>query len=519
MAAYVEDLASLFGGITHQESVENFDYFKIRYQITALNLPGDFEHKLSEILKLTSSRSLAVSLETENQNTINVLSSEYQALADKVSNIRDQLGLVDNDDSVFLEITVNKDQDAFLDVFSKNAFSNHLFSLTMQESFQQWYDCNQGPDIQINVWEETDSYSTNVIAYSTVYPNLVNQISTKESVLLRDEVIEKRDKCSHFANAAQFDFIPEDFLFFGEMQDEKIKRYFNGLYNAFLIICLSDFSTIEGNILKYRLKGYKVLSEKFSFNSLSENNPKELKAIFEWTYCEGNYIDKIGLARNIISIHLQKDTLLSLEDGTADSVESSYDLYLKENVKQYIDIKNKISEFLQGQSDKASDITKSMFAMFKTGLWTFTTFFISVFLLRIVSSKTFTGSISFDVLVVCLLLITFSFIYLLVATLELNADRDRLLNKYLDIRNRYKDLINKKDLDTIINETETKEKEEKYINSKRNTYALIWFLTNALLLIVVFFLYFKSIEQSIPEPEEQSMFHEEILIKSDDGNK
>jgi hypothetical protein len=160
-----------------------------------------------------------------------------------------------------------------------------------------------------------------------------------------------------------------------------------------------------------------------------------------------------------------------------------------------------------------------MFAMFKTGLWTFTTFFISVFLLRIVSSKTFTGSISFDVLVVCLLLITFSFIYLLVATLELNADRDRLLNKYLDIRNRYKDLINKKDLDTIINETETKEKEEKYINSKRNTYALIWFLTNALLLIVVFFLYFKSIEQSIPEPEEQSMFHEEILIKSDDGNK
>lgn len=169
MAAYVEDLASLFGGITHQESVENFDYFKIRYQITALNLPGDFEHKLSEILKLTSSRSLAVSLETENQNTINVLSSEYQALADKVSNIRDQLGLVDNDDSVFLEITVNKDQDAFLDVFSKNAFSNHLFSLTMQESFQQWYDCNQGPDIQINVWEETDSYSTNVIAYSTVY--------------------------------------------------------------------------------------------------------------------------------------------------------------------------------------------------------------------------------------------------------------------------------------------------------------------------------------------------------------
>lgn len=512
MASYIEDIVSLFGGISHQKTTENFDFFKTRYQITALNLSNDFECKLSKVLKLTSSRSLTVSLELENQNTIHVLSSEYLTLTDKVNNIREQLGLIENGDMAHVEITVDKLQDNHFDVFSNDIFTEYLYSLTMQESFQQWYDCERVPNIEIGVWEKTGSYSTNAITYSTVYPDKANLVSQAKVVLLHDKVIEKRDKCSHFANAAQFDFIPEDFLLSGEILDDKVKRYFNGLYNVFLIVSLSDFTSVEGNFLKYRLKGYKLLSGSISFDSLSEFDSAELKLIFEWTYCEGNYIDKIGLARNIISIHLQNDSLLSLEEGTANSVESSYDLYLKENVKQYIDIKNKISEFLQGQSDKASDITKNMFSMFKTGLWTFTTFFISVFLLRVVSSKTFSGSISFDVLVVCLLLIVFSFIYLFVAILELNADKDRLLGKYSDIRNRYKDLINEKDLDGIINEAGTKKKEEGYINSKRNTYALTWFLTNTLLLITVLFLYFKSVDQSTPGPKVQSMFLEKGLI-------
>lgn len=59
-------------------------------------------------------------------------------------------------------------------------------------------------------------------------------------------------------------------------------------------------------------------------------------------------------------------SMTSINHGTLKSIESGYDIYLKDNVKQYIEIKNKISEFLVGQSDKASDITKNMFSTFKT---------------------------------------------------------------------------------------------------------------------------------------------------------
>ena len=353
----------------------------------------------------------------------------------------------------------------------------------MQKSFEAWNEFDFSSILKFDVWEDIEFFSTESIVFQSVFPSNQSNCSIDLQAISPDDranCIVKRDKCGHFANASQFNFLPNDFK--PCVVNNNLEKYFNGLFNALLIIYLSDFSSVQGNVLKYRLKGYKLLSEDINFDKLLDYDPSELKSIYEWTYLEGNYIDKIGLARNIISIHLENETILSIEKVTSDSVESSYDLYLKENVKQYIEIKNKISEFIQGQSDKALEMTKSMFSMFKTGLWTFTTFFITVFLLRVVNKGTFSGVINFEVYMISMLLIVFSFIYLGISVFEINSDRNRLLGKYSEIRNRYKELLNKKDLDKILNEDEIKKLEETYINTKRNSYIGVWEITNFLAL-------------------------------------
>jgi len=214
----------------------------------------------------------------------------------------------------------------------------------------------------------------------------------------------------------------------------------------------------------------------------------------------------MGLSRNIISIHLTSDSILSIEKGTSNSIKSGYDLYLKENVKQYIEIKNKISEFIQVQSDKSLEITKNMFSMFKTGLWTFTTFFITVFLLRVLSKESVLGAFSKEVYLVSLLLITFSIIYLIISVIEINSDRDRLLKKYSDFKNRYKDLLDKKDLNKILDDDKVKEEEKEYINRKRNQYSLFWIFTNILLFIIVTVLFLNNAPVSpTPTPNHTSV--------------
>jgi len=492
-----KEILKLFGEMNEISIVENFSLYESKHTFNSSTALDGLNEKLKEHLSALNGLGVALTLTIEVQDPVRFITSNLDTVFEKVESLTEQLIYLD-DEKITIELRIDKEQSKNFDVFNFSIFCEHIESLTLQESFKAWNKFNFSSLLKINVWEDIKPFSTESIVFQSVYPvdkSTVNQALTAICEDERANRIEKRDKCGHFANAAQFNFIPSDFKPC-VTNNVDLERYFNGLFNTLLIIFLSDFSSVESNIIKYRLKGYKLLSESISFDKLRAYDPSELKRIYEWTYLEGNYTDKIGLARNIISIHLENETLLSIETGTSDSVESGYDLYLKENVKQYIEIKNKISEFIQGQSDKALEMTKSMFSMFKTGLWTFTTFFITVFLLRVVNKGTFSGAFSFEVLMISILLIAVSFIYLAISIFEINSDRDRLLGKYSEIKNRYKELLNKKDLDKILNETEITNTEKTYINTKRNRYIWVWVITNVLILAVVSILYCSSLKES-----------------------
>lgn len=489
----IREILELFGDIYKRNIVENFSLYEAKYTFNSSCSLDNLYDNLNIILSQLDHSGVDLTLTVNTPNPVRILSDNLDSLREKTNSIIDELSYLDNE-NIEIELRIDKDQSKNFHIFDFKLFTNHIKSLNLQENLEAWSKFDLSSSLTINVWEYIDYFSTESIKFKSVYPSLSLEPDTFSSVLpikKRANKIEKRDKCGHFANAAQFNFIPNDFKPFINNNTE-LDRYFNGLFNTFLIIYMSDFSSVQGNTLKYRLKGYKLLSETINFDKLINHDSKELSSIYEWTYLEGNYTDKIGLARNIISIHLESDTLLSIESGSANSVQSGYDLYLKDNVKQYIEIKNKISEFIQSQSDKALDMTKNMFSMFKTGLWTFTTFFITVFLLRVVNKGTVAGSFSFEVFTVSILLIVISFIYLLISILEINSDRDRLLGKYTEIRNRYKDLLNKRDLDKILDVNEVKNKEKAYINKKRNRYVYIWILTNTVIAFTVCMLYFSS---------------------------
>jgi hypothetical protein len=495
-----KEILELFGELNEVSIVENFSLYESKHTFkSSVALDGLSENLLKHLSTL-GHFGVNFTLTIEVTDPVRILSSSLDQISEKVELITDQLEYIDNED-VNIELRIDKDHVDHFDIFNFPVFFKHIQKLTLNDNFDIWNEFDFSSILKVNVWEDIEPFTTESIAFQSVYPIDKSNSNNKLTAICEDDRanrIEKRDKCGHFANAAQFNFIPDDFKAC-VTNNSDLAEYFNGLFNALLIIYLSDFSSVDGNILKYRIKGYKLLSESISFDKLINNNSNELNNIYEWTYLEGNYTDKIGLARNIISIHLEDDTLLSIEIGTSDSVRSGYDLYLRENVKEYIAIKNRIAEFIQGQSDKALEMTKSMFSMFKTGLWTFTTFFITVFLLRVVNKGTFTGAFSFEVFMISLLLIAVSFIYLGISIFEINSDRDRLLGKFSEIRDRYKELLDKKDLDKIINEDEIKAREKNYIDTKRNSYIWVWIITNTLLLIVVSILYCSSLNESAAE--------------------
>lgn len=470
------------------EIKDNFNFYESKHFI---NVKQDQE-KLINLLpvlmgKITSEVSdFTITISTTTPTRINA--NFCRDLERNIDELEEQL-LYEENSTIEAEIRIEKIPGC---IFNMDEYVKYLKTLTIQESMQKLsaLKTDDEPNIKFKVWHHLDMEKTKSIIFESAYP-IPNKVGEKDILLEVQEVqsrIEKRDQCAHFANASQINLIPED-LDYTKIQHPELRKYFEKLYCASLLIFLSDHSAIEHNIVKYKLKGYKLISESLNFSELNNIELSEIAKIYNWAYTDGNFADKIGLARNIISIHVECNSLLALQSGAFNSVRSGYDLYLKDNVKQYIEVKNKIVDFIQGQSDKASDMTKDMFSMFKTGIWAFSTFFISVFLLRVVGKGSSSVAINFEVYIVSLLLISFSFVYLTIACMEINSDKKRLLQKYDAVKERYKDLLNAKDLDAVLNVEEEKRRQEGYINGKRDNYIKVWVFINILLIVVVTGLY------------------------------
>lgn len=131
-----------------------------------------------------------------------------------------------------------------------------------------------------------------------------------------------------------------------------------------------------------------------------------------------------------------------------------------------------------------------MFSTLKTSLWSTVTFFATVFIVRIINSKEYHGLITLDIYLITLVFIICSISYLCFLNTEVKEDTKRLLNKYEQIKNRYKDILNEQDLDRIIDVKKVSTEEEGFIESRRKSYTRLWCKLNFSFFIAISFLYF-----------------------------
>ena len=100
-------------------------------------------------------------------------------------------------------------------------------------------------------------------------------------------------------------FIPMIFLSPSGSCHSDIK-HMDSLLTTFLIVYLADTSEIseaesDSNDLyiDYKFKGYRLISEVIKIKDMSNNSTSEFSIFTSGLHNSGNFIDKIGLARNI----------------------------------------------------------------------------------------------------------------------------------------------------------------------------------------------------------------------------
>lgn len=473
---------------------EDFHSCTISYKIAASSFSEIKKENLEDLLNLFNLYPVDLYFEAKFPDTQNKRKHLIPNNLDDINDyIKDQIKYIVPEENFRIVLTIDKEKcrDAnILPIISLDDFCKHLDNLTIQMSLEVWSEFNFDKKINCPVWSEIEPFHSKSIAFY----NAQKPLNLNDITIDRQSIIKNNMKYCYFANASLYKFIPEDFDFTEFIaQSKKLKNYFSALMNTLLIIYLTDFTEIEGNYIEYKLKGYRLVNEKLAVDSKFYSVNQDLKDIYYWVYNQGNLSDKLGLAKNVMTLHMAEESILSITTGAIKSVESNYDIYLKDNVKQYVEIKNKISELLISQSDKASDIIKNMFSTLKTSLWSTVTFFATVFIVRIINSKEYHGLITLDIYLITLVFIACSLSYLYFLNDEVREDTKRLLKKYNQIKSRYKDILNEQDLDRIIDVKKVSAEEENFIESRRKSYTNLWCLLNLFFFIVISLLYFSLI--------------------------
>jgi hypothetical protein len=380
------------------------------------------------------------------------------------------------DESIHSKITITKQIiDGHCTIYSLKSFTNTLKSLTGSQCFSIFSRIFSKNDFIIfNVNDLDITFKTSTIQFTSLENKTIFQPQEARNIYIESF----QSACFH-SNNDTINLTPVDFILEEESYIPiEVQELFN-LYAAILsIIYLFDITNLQGNKLDFKINGYKSIKGEVDLLSFKAESNKESNCeyieIFKWVYKGGNINDKIGLARNIISLHFSKNGELNLHGYPFQSIRSSYKVYEKQNINRYIEVRNKISDQLLDFNNRANKIVETFASGFQKSALTLTSFYISALVIRVLSKGDFKNIFSFDTTILSLVFILGSFIYYLVSQWEISEQRKRFINSYFNLKQRYNDLLEENDIKLILNNDKDFNEDLSFIDNKKKIYSRMW---------------------------------------------
>lgn len=194
----------------------------------------------------------------------------------------------------------------------------------------------------------------------------------------RDELIDSLHENGIIWNP-DLRLLPSDFEFEIESEDQKISKLFNRASAVLSLAFLSNNSELSiGNKFNYRVCGYKSVTTNVEKLVEIEVKSKLLIKVFKWAYEGGSNSDKLGLVRNLFSIHMGTDGKILLDEDVWSAIQSNYQIYLRGNIQSYLEVKNKIGELLIDSISKTDLIVDSFLDSLKQNAAVLVTFILTV---------------------------------------------------------------------------------------------------------------------------------------------
>lgn len=403
-----------------------------------------------------------------------------------------EVNAINKEQAIRVKIVIEKNQidkcvsiyyiDKFLEYIKTLSFTNFLSTIN-----NHLFECLIF-EVQDDNYEDWNTTSIAFVAKGHNKP-ILSHISKNEK---EKRINEARLLC--YCDLNKYGVIPED-LFFKEEVRDPLQRIFQTVCHLYTFSFMFDYFSVKNNMFEYKLNGFKTLSasiktDKVDKITVDNSSCKIIYEVYQWLYLGGNYNDKMIIARNIVSLNLQED-ILSVNNSTFDAILSNYKIYEKDNVKQYIQIRNKISELLIDLQTKIGDIVDNFIGDFKRNLIALISFFISVIVIQVVSKDNFIGGFTNEIILLSVTFLIISMGILFYSRWELKKKVELFQKHYEQIKNRYKELLSESELKYIFEDCDPQKKSShvSFVDEQRKLYSWLWGGSLVLLFITFVVIY------------------------------
>lgn len=396
----------------------------------------------------------------------------------------------DAEENVRLVVNVSKNlNQGRLSLYDIAAFSSHLENKGFEAILHE-FDQEIGQNGKLCV----EVQNTNYTPWNTQQIAFVNLNS--ETPGLSAESLERvRDKqekiCS--ANFQVSHITPNTFLVSaGKRDNERIQNVFEKCAQVMCLYYLYDQLSVSGQGITYKMVGLKTLSGTIEGSTIGATQLNSQSAalyvgVFNWLYDGGNIYDKAIIARNVLSLNIDERTL-ALGKQTLDAVISNFNIYEKENVKQYIEVKNKVTDTV-GKMQKEiisaiDDYTGGFLKIMTANL----TFFLTVIIIRVLAKNIEEGVILPNaILYLSYALWLVSLFYLLYCRKDAGKRKNLKEEHFKLLKDRYKEILGDLELETLSSDFDEKKENTTahYIKMRMTQVTWLWSACLAIIFMAI----------------------------------
>ncbi len=372
---------------------------------------------------------------------------------------------IDEDENIKIHIEIKKSiEEGSVSIYNFKSFVDEIMSKNIIEVMDSFNKLLLGQKYLVF---EIDDFQQVFSTKTLVFKKRTETVTTIESD--RDEKLNNCKLASYFYNKTEYNLLPDDFYIVSTFENNPLKDIFNKIEVILSMAYISNSAHIEAGILYLQMVGQRNMD--FKYNLLQESNIKinhEFYKIYNWIYTGGNPVDKAIIARNLMSLHCKYCDFIDIDEKTFASIQSNFNLYQRDNVTQYLELKSKLSEYVIGLSNNIGEIAVTLISRLKNSFVAFLTFLLSVLLTQLLSGN-IENIFTMQVLQIIMLVLIGSLIYMGVSIYEVNIMQAELEEGYDQLKDNYIGILDDRDIqeafksDEVINKKKKKLKEYKWV--------------------------------------------------------